>query len=495
MPIQPLTLQRLSLLSALGLFAAACGDDKEDPTATTTTSTTLTTLPVTEGTSTTINPTTTMPEIWLDFPPNETFGATCNNADGNCNLLDLLFVIDNSGTMGEEQVNLAMNFPYLIDKIRNLTDKEGNLVQADVNLMVTTTDFGHPLCTPFQKPDYTPAKGAPINTSCTDRLPRFTSLDGKVMVPQACTSGCTAPAVPTDPFLHFTPVDNNVQGGDPNGDLAAQALSCIGPQGIDGCGMEAPLETMLQALDPNKPWNKGARPFLRPGAVLAIVVMTDEADCSVKDYKYFDPQLKDDPMYNQYWEDDPVTMMKNEPTSAVCFNAGVDCVDNNADGIYESCMSVEKGVLQPLTRYLGYLRDVLIEQQNKEVVMLGILGVPEVTMHNPEPPYQPTDGGVFDLVYRVWQQSDIIPPDTSTPAKKEYEFGVGPGCVNPATGQAIPNTRVIEVCQALDEKDDPGTPTDESKLRCCIESICSPDFSAAINCLAGILEDTLIAPG
>ena len=33
---------------------------------------------------------------------------------------------------------------------------------------------------------------------------------------------------------------NNVEG----------ALSCIGPQGINGCGYEAPLEAMLQAINP-----------------------------------------------------------------------------------------------------------------------------------------------------------------------------------------------------------------------------------------------------
>jgi hypothetical protein len=294
---------------------------------------------------------------------------------------------------------------------------------------------------------------------------------------------------------------SNIVGGK-GGDPAEEALACIGPQGIDGCGMEAPLETMLQALDPNKPWNNGmngAKPFLRDGAVLAIVLMTDEAECSVKDYSYFDPMAKNDPVKNQYWED-IVGMpgVKGEPTSATCFNAGVSCVDADNNGIYESCWSEEKGVLQPLTRYIGYLRDQLVKKQGKEVIMLGILGVPEVTVHNTLPPYEPLDGGVYDLVYRRWEQADILPADMangSSPEKKEYEFGIGPGCTNPLTGQAIPNTRAIDVCQALDTPDDPNTPNDEKKVRCCIESICDDDFSAAIDCLSGILEETLIAPG
>ncbi|MFH1131222.1 MAG: hypothetical protein V1754_07795, partial [Pseudomonadota bacterium] len=38
--------------------------------------------------------------------------------------VDLLFVIDNSGSMGEEQTNLKNNFPKLIEALRS--DKLGN---------------------------------------------------------------------------------------------------------------------------------------------------------------------------------------------------------------------------------------------------------------------------------------------------------------------------------------------------------------------------------
>ena len=155
----------LSLGLCVGLLGACGGDGGENETTTTVGSATLTTLTnptdsSSGGNSITIDPTGS-PK--LDLAENETEALPDCNADGTCNLLDVLFVIDNSGSMGEEQKNLAKNFPYLIDKIRNLTDKKGNPVNADVNIMVTTTDFGHPLCTAFQKPDYTPAKGARVN--------------------------------------------------------------------------------------------------------------------------------------------------------------------------------------------------------------------------------------------------------------------------------------------------------------------------------------------
>jgi hypothetical protein len=200
-------------------------------------------------------------------------------------------------------------------------------------------------------------------------------------------------------------------------------------------------------------------------------------------------------MYNQYWEDAPgMPGVKGDPTSAVCWNAGTECPDADMNGQYE-CVSADKGVLQPLDRYKNYLQDILIEQKNKQVVMLGILGVPPVTMHNPDPPYQPTAGGVFDLIYRDWVQADILPGDPKTPEIKQYEFGIGPGCSNAMTGQAVPPVRIKEVCESLNKPDDPNTPGDEAQIRCCIESICDSDFSAAIDCLSGILQETLDIPG
>ena len=47
-------------------------------------------------------------------------------AGAMCGVAGLLFVIDNSGTMGEEQLNLAKNFPLLIDQLQTLEDGHGN---------------------------------------------------------------------------------------------------------------------------------------------------------------------------------------------------------------------------------------------------------------------------------------------------------------------------------------------------------------------------------
>ena len=443
----------------------------------------------------------------LDVGNNNSGGQTgCGNGDLGCtDKIDLLFVIDNSGTMAVEQENLARNFPLLVRQLENLTDSMGNPVEPDVQIMVTTSDFGNPLCTPFQPDGYTPARGAPISTACTDRLDRFTGLGTMPdVVPEACTDVCTSGAAPMgQPFVAFNSTGDNIPDdimpadidGDGEDDSpVAQALACIGPQGIDGCGYESPLENMLQALNPDAPWNMGADRFLRPDALLAIAIVTDEADCSVQDFTIMEDEM--------YQEIDPATMSKAS-SSAICWNAGVSCEGPDASGEYNNCVSTQTNALQPTSRYTDYLINQLRENQKKEVVMLGILGVPEVTAHNEDAPFEPVAGGVFDLVYRDWIDGvfpggDIIPSEDAagvTAAQKQFDFGVGPGCTGEDppgtfTGQAIPPVRIKEVCESLNIGEG-----EDMEVRCCIESICDSDFSDAINCLAGIIGEAIVVPG
>jgi hypothetical protein len=107
----------------------------------------------------------------LDLP-EEDDPVGCDSM-GNCNLVDLLFVIDNSGTMGAEQLNLARNFPLLVQQLEGLESENGG-TGANVNIMVTTTDFGNPLCKPFA--NHEPEAGAPVASACVKRLDRSREL-------------------------------------------------------------------------------------------------------------------------------------------------------------------------------------------------------------------------------------------------------------------------------------------------------------------------------
>ena len=436
----------------------------------------------------------------LDVGGGATDGIDCSEGLGNCNnLIDLLFIIDNSGSMGEEQLNLALNMPKLIHGIEDLTDADGNPVQPNVHIMVTTTDAGNVLCDPFYAPGRSPESGTPISSACTDRLERFTSISmPPVVAESACTTVCPSALAPDGPFIEFSAAGDNVpdvppvdiDGDGVDDDAIAQTLSCVGPQGIDGCGYESPLESMMLALDDGASWNSGTNPFLRTGGLLAVAVITDEADCSVID----DTVMMDDSVMELH----PETGMP-VPTSAICWNAGVTCDGPDGNGEYSNCSSMGSR-LRPVQEYIDFLQGL-----DHRVVMLGIVGIPPVTARNEDPPYQPTAGGVFDLVYRDWQDpeypaGDILPDDWAngiTAEFKQYQFGIGPGCTGEDdmggfTGQAIPPVRVKEVCEALNVEDDPDTFEDETEIRCCMESICDTDFSAALQCLAGLIEQSVI---
>ncbi|MCX4240969.1 VWA domain-containing protein [Paraliomyxa miuraensis] len=508
-------------LVAWGASAAvfvACTPDEPimmDPDGTTTMPMAMTTTG--ESTSNDVDPDESSGGVIKLDANNQTGDNPQCATDGSCDLVDLLFVIDNSGTMGEEQLNLARNFQQLVDELENLKDPDGQDVNPNVNIMVTTTDFGHPLCTAFQKPDYLPRQGAPVYTGCNSRINRFTGLDpsNPVVIEEACTENCPADIAPGNHFINFSSFGANV----PNDDVGA-ALSCIGPQGIDGCGYEAPLETMLQALNEGACWNNPdqdkcdddpewvdvTKGFLREDSIVGIVLITDEMDCSVKapaGYSFFT-----DIENTIYWNINPELEIP-QATSAICFNAGVTCADDNGDGLYESCESSENSeVLHPVARYTQYL-DYLTNNQKRQVVMLGILGVPEVVAHNPLPPYEPTAGGAADLLYRNWidfpyPNGDILPDEWYDPesptraANKIFEFGnIGPGCTGQDeegnfTGQAIPPVRIREVCESLNYYDEDE---DKEVVRCCIESICDTNFSPAIRCLTGVLSDAIGVQG
>jgi hypothetical protein len=433
-------------------------------------------------------------------------GGGCDTVDAGCtDQIDLLFVIDNSGTMADAQENLARNFPLLIRQLEELTDAHGDRVYPDVQIMVTTTDMDNPLCEAWHAPDYTPAKGSPITTPCTDRLNRFTGLPtvwpGAVSKPEVCTDRCVNDVAPVgDPFIWFHGENNNLPDVPPtdidgDGELdsaVTQALSCIGPQGFDGCGFEKQLESMMQALNPNAWWNTGDRPFLRPGAVLAIVIVSDEADCSIMDFSVMED--------SSYFNTNPTTGMAS-PSSALCWNAGVDCTGPDANGVYSNCTSnTTNGKMQPIhDRYINFLTNHLRDKENKEVIMLGIWGVPPVTAYNEQPPYEPIAGGVFDLEIRDWRASDLYQEQIDagiTAQWMQYDLGIGPGCMFEGSPEvpplhAVPPVRMREVCEALNIERDDGT----VDVRCCIESICSEDFSNGIRCLTGAISTSIVLPG
>lgn len=158
---------------------------------------------------------------------------------------DILFVIDNSGSMAEEQAGVATELPGFIQALR-----EGGGVTQDFRVgVITTTVYQRIL---FQGRDV--AREYPSESGHLQPVP---DADGKPTVARYLESS-----------------DENLLEG----------FQRLVKQGTGGSGQEAPFEAVRLAL--SEPLagtpiiDGGNKGFLRDGARLLVVVVTDEEDCS-----------------------------------------------------------------------------------------------------------------------------------------------------------------------------------------------------------------------
>lgn len=185
-----------------------------------------------------------------------------------------------------------------------------------------------------------------------------------------------------------------------------------------------------------------------------------------------------------------------QTSGAVCWNAGVDCGEPDAEGVYAECVASD-GPLSPLSRYTDRLVGDLVELEGRQVSMVALTGVPSVTSTSTDVPFEPNAGGEAALVFRDWQdgvhpEGDRLPRDVEDGTAVDelaFEYKIAPGCAEVDGDReirGIPNPRIHEVCHALDV-----TPTGGDRgVRCCVESIC--DATLGLDCVAGMLG---VAPG
>ncbi len=171
--------------------------------------------------------------------------------------LDLLFVVDNSGTAWELNLNTSYGFYGLTRQLRARFG--GDL--PDIHLAVTTGDMW---------------AGGHDTSGC-----RGVGDDGRFVAVPALFD-CT---VPDGLWLEDAP---DGQGGRVRnyGGSLERMFGCIAMQGTDGCGFQQHLGALERALDGTHPEHEG---FLRPDAVLAIVIVADDDDCTAEDPAMYDP--------------------------------------------------------------------------------------------------------------------------------------------------------------------------------------------------------------
>ncbi len=172
--------------------------------------------------------------------------------------LDVLFVIDNSAQTYDKQTVFAYGFPAFVAALDAFPGGRPNL---HIGVVDSTVDIG--------------AQG--FGPGCPSPDPH----DNGLLQNTARVAGCTPPA---GLFISDIANDDGTRTTNYGSDLA-DTLACIGQTGASGCGFESPMLAILRALDATNPDNAG---FLRPDADLAIVILTDEDDCSAIDPAIFE---------------------------------------------------------------------------------------------------------------------------------------------------------------------------------------------------------------
>lgn len=369
--------------------------------------------------------------------------------------VDLLFVVDDSNTMREEQAALRSEFPRLIKALAT-GDIDGDgtperSAVSDMHLGVVSSDMGLvgiddvAKCQGFGDDGVLQHQPSPEIENCASDYP---------------------------PFLTFSAERDDV-------DATANDFACIATLGTGGCGFEQPLESALKALwpadDPFAGPHDGSNRitflrdvngfgmlghgdndnagFLRNDpvqglSVIAVIVVSDEDDCSAHDTSLFTPNAFLDP---------------GNPADSELLQQGLNVrCPLNADDLYET------------ERYVEGLR-ALRRNSEQLVVFAAIVGVPPETVTADA--LAATDFAdaasrkQFYSAIHEHPQMQLAINDNGTPDPADDTLV--PSCETD-TGKAFPPWRTVEVAEGFGENG-------------LVQSICADDFGPAIDAIAALI--------
>jgi hypothetical protein len=405
--------------------------------------------------------------------------------------VDIIFMIDDSGSMAEEQLALAENFGEFI----RVLEQPG--VEANYRIGITTSDKGNPLCpTTTKQPD----DGKFKLSTCRSRQSHFTfnTVPPVEAFQVACADICpyeTIEILPTttdqDQNASARPWVESIEGvtnigcayrpgsNDCEEITTEEAFQCLGPMGIAGCGYEEQLEGVYRAVLRAQNDNEDQYGFIRPNAILAVVLVSDEADGSLNRSV---GNIYDINGSKVFWQDPDA----NFPTSAVSWKAGVECVPIDGDGLpYDDCYAqhydfdrnvvpeeraAEEAVLYPVSRYINQIQAIEDQKKqinpNQEVLVAGILGVTSDYRYGDE------------ITYR----------NDPTDPQFVYDFGIGAGCISQLVVEgleafqpkAVPPVRQRDFVEHFVVGGDTN-----------IFSVCDQDYARALEAIARMIEDQI----
>jgi hypothetical protein len=245
-------------------------------------------------------------------------------------------MVDNSGSMRQEQESLASNFPRFIEVLESI---EGGLPNVHIGVVSSNVGTG-------------PVGGG--GDACAGN-----GDNGDLLVREGC------PAL-TDGSRYIEDIVVDEETGTRSfnyaGDLATQ-FSCMAQLGTTGCGFEQHLESVKRALDPGNSTNAG---FVRDDAFLAVIFVQDEDDCSTttEGREMFDPS-----------QDDRSAPL-GELSSFRCFEFGTTCEPANERdfGPRDNCVPGDDDTdyMEDTSVYVDFLKG--LKADPSKVIVAGIMG-------------------------------------------------------------------------------------------------------------------------
>ncbi|HVZ32529.1 MAG TPA: hypothetical protein VG963_08885 [Polyangiaceae bacterium] len=373
--------------------------------------------------------------------------------------VDLLFMIDNSGSMASKQIKLAAELPRLVQVLTSGDRDAGRTAPAggprmftpvsSMHLAVVSSNMGG---LPDGVPENDTIVGIPacegygddglflnsaqvaidgVTAESPTEFPNYTTGD-VVLPPDPNCEGLPAPP----------PYQDYEAGEDPSADEVAQSFSCISKLGVRGCPIEEQLESMWKALAPstNDTFLDGTSGhgdpdgdnagFLRDDAILAVMIVSDEDDCSLTQQgkEYLD------------------TAQNQQDLALGC-----------------TFHSDQEGLTQPVKRYIDGLHSLKPNNPDR-VIFSAITGIP--TRANGQDPQQ-----VLNLPEMQVRQGLLSIVGIGLPQ---------PTCTETTGGrnqEAYPGKRFVQVAAGF---------TDQV-----LYSICSDDYGPALDNLIEKIADKL----
>ena len=353
------------------------------------------------------------------------------------NQVDLLFLVDNSGSMKEEQEALISEIPRMVTILATGELPDGSTFEpvASLRVGVITSDMG------------VGGIDIPAYAMCSTAL----GDDGVLLTEHRGTRTDCEDAYPA--FLEFASATGVAD------DFAGQ-VRCLANTGSAGCSFEQQLEAVLKALTPSTspitfPQTRGGaeirntvghgdtenaivrgdgtrESFVRPDSLLAIVVITDEDDCSSADLDLYDI-AGNNVVY-------PVPTYR-DPDGVVVRAATRQC-------------ATYRDAQHPISRYVDGLLALRPGAEGR--LIFAVIGgvAPEVLAANSEEVLE------TDVPLLVHDYAGML----AHPSMQEVANAIGselvPGCVRPnpeaptnpvGQNEAFPPRRLIRVAQGLDD--------------------------------------------